>query len=74
VIETVREVTGHSIPTIVGPRRAGDPPELTSGGTRAKELLGWSPLRPGLRDIVTDAWRFLQAHPEGYTGGDRRTR
>ena len=74
VIETAREVTGHPIPASVASRRAGDPPELTSGGTRARELLDWEPRRSGLRDIVSDAWRFLQAHPEGYTGGDRRRR
>ena len=66
VIETAREVTGHPIPASVVGRRPGDPPELTSGGTLARELLGWEPRRPGLRDIVSDAWRFLRAHPEGY--------
>ena len=71
VIETAREVTGHAIPASVAPRRPGDPPELVSGGTQAKALLGWEPERPGLRDILSDAWRFLQAHPNGYEGGAR---
>ena len=66
VIETAREVTGHSIPAVVDARRPGDPPELVSGGTLAGELLGWKPERPDLRDIVADAWRFLEAHPNGY--------
>jgi len=69
VIETAREVTGHAIPASVAERRAGDPPELVSGGTRARELLGWTPARPGLRDIVADAWRFLSAHPRGFSDG-----
>jgi UDP-glucose 4-epimerase len=66
VIQVAREVTGHKIPAVVTPRRAGDPPQLISGGTLAKQLLGWEPARPGLRDIVQDAWNFLQSHPNGY--------
>lgn len=66
VIETARQVTGHAIPATVESRRAGDPPELVSGGTRAFDLLGWKPQRAGIADIIGDAWRFLNAHPNGY--------
>ncbi len=67
VIETARAVTGHPIPATVTPRRPGDPPQLISGGTLAQEVLGWVPQRPELRDIIADAWRFLQSHPDGYS-------
>ncbi len=66
VIEVARAVTGHAIPTQKGSRRPGDPPELVSGGSRAKDLLGWQPTRSSLEDIVRDAWRFHQAHPQGH--------
>jgi UDP-glucose 4-epimerase len=66
VIETARRVTGHAIPAAISPRRAGDPPILVSGGTRARDQLGWVPARPGIEDIVADAWRFQRAHPNGY--------
>ena len=66
VIETARGVTGHAIPARVVERRPGDPPVLVSGGTRARDLLGWEPGRPDIADIVGDAWRFLRAHPDGY--------
>jgi len=66
VIETARRVTGHAIPAAVSPRREGDPPILVSGGTRARDLLGWVPARPAIQDIVADAWRFQRAHPRGY--------
>ena len=66
VIEVARRVTGHPIPARITDKRAGDPPELVSGGTLARELLGWVPQRAGLEEIVGDAWRFLQDHPEGY--------
>jgi UDP-glucose-4-epimerase GalE len=67
VIETARRITGHAIPAVVSPRREGDPPELVSGGTRARDVLGWIPSRPGIAQIVEDAWRFQRAHPRGYS-------
>jgi len=45
MIAFAREITGHPIPSRVAARRAGDPPELVSGGTMARDLLGWSPQR-----------------------------
>lgn len=66
VIETARKVTGHPIPARIVERRAGDPPVLVSGGTRARDLLGWEPNRAALESIVADAWQFMQAHPTGY--------
>jgi UDP-glucose-4-epimerase GalE len=58
VIETARRVTGKPIATKIAGRRAGDPPRLICGGTRARDLLGWTPRRAALEDIVGDAWRF----------------
>ena len=66
VVEAARRVTGHPIPARVVDRRPGDPAELVSGGTRAREILGWEPRRAALEDILGDAWRFHQAHPDGY--------
>ncbi len=66
VIDTARRVTGHPIPAVVVGRREGDPPVLVSGGTRARDVLGWTPRRPALADIVGDAWRFHRAHPTGF--------
>ncbi|GAA0654959.1 UDP-glucose 4-epimerase GalE [Streptomyces malaysiensis subsp. malaysiensis] len=60
VIETVRQVTGHSIPEIAAPRRGGDPAVLVASAERAKERLGWRPTRADLAGIVADAWEFAQ--------------
>lgn len=68
VIDLAREVTGHEIPVVMGPRRPGDPPELVSGGSRARQLLGWEPARSLLKVIIEDAWRFHQSNPRGYGG------
>jgi UDP-glucose 4-epimerase len=65
MIDTARQVTGRPIPARIVERRPGDPPRLISGGTLARDLLGWRPQRAELADIVADAWRFLQQHPRG---------
>jgi UDP-glucose 4-epimerase len=66
MIEIAERVTGKPIASRMAPRRAGDPPELVSGGTRANQLLGWAPKRPSAEDIIGDAWNFLQQHPNGF--------
>ncbi|MEE2673870.1 MAG: UDP-glucose 4-epimerase GalE [Myxococcota bacterium] len=67
VVDAVRRVTGHPIPEVITERRAGDPPELVSGGRLARELLGWEPRRSSLEAIVGDAWNFLQRKPDGFS-------
>ena len=66
VIEVAREVTGHPIPSEVGPRRPGDPPMLVADSTDIKEELEWQPQYTDLRDIVESAWAWHQKHPHGY--------
>ncbi|MCW8095216.1 UDP-glucose 4-epimerase GalE [Streptomyces tauricus] len=60
VIETVRKVTGHPIPEVAAPRRAGDPAVLVASAATARERLGWNPSRADLAGIVADAWEFAQ--------------
>jgi UDP-glucose 4-epimerase len=67
VIDSARRITGHEIPAIVSGRRAGDPPELVSGGTIAAEVLGWKPKRAAIEDIIGDAWNFMQRSPDGFS-------
>lgn len=62
VIESVRRVTGRDIPVQVAGRRAGDPAVLVAAADRARDALGWIPKRPGLDEIVADAWEFTLAH------------
>ena len=58
VIAAVRAVTGREVPVVMGPRRAGDAPEMVAGGERAHTVLGWQPRRPALETIITDAWNW----------------
>ncbi|MFG1809136.1 UDP-glucose 4-epimerase GalE [Streptomyces sp. NPDC049040] len=61
VVDTVRQVTGHPIPAVTQPRRAGDPAILVASAQRAHDRLGWRPTRTDLADIVRDAWTFAQS-------------
>jgi UDP-glucose 4-epimerase len=63
VIEVVREVTGHGVPTEVASRREGDPTALVASSERARRELGWRPAKPALAEMVSDAWTFLQRSP-----------
>ena len=66
VIETARKVTGHPIPAVEIPRRAGDPARLVASGVKAKEILGWKPEITELEDIIRSAWAWHSSHPNGY--------
>jgi UDP-glucose 4-epimerase len=66
VIETCAAVSGRAIPTKVAPRRPGDPPELVADARRARAVLDWQPKYTSLESIVETAWRWHQAHPQGY--------
>jgi UDP-glucose 4-epimerase len=66
VVDAAREVTGHPIPAEETPRRPGDAAILVADATRARELLGWQPKIPDLRDIMQSAWDWRSRHPDGY--------
>jgi UDP-glucose 4-epimerase len=66
VIDAARRVTGHPIPASVDPRRPGDSPRLVASSERIRRELGWQPKHPSLEDIITSAWRWHSAHPDGY--------
>jgi UDP-glucose 4-epimerase len=66
VIEVARKVTGRKIPAEVGPRRPGDPPELVASSEKIMRELGWKPQYPDLETIIETAWRWHEAHPDGY--------
>jgi UDP-glucose 4-epimerase len=66
VIETARRVTGHAIPAVEAPRRAGDPAVLVASSERIQRELGWKPKHDQLEDIIRSAWDWMQRHPNGY--------
>jgi UDP-glucose 4-epimerase len=68
VVDAARKVTGVEIDAREAPRRAGDPPVLVASSDLIRAELGWEPRKPGLEQMVADAWAFAQAHPNGYGG------
>jgi UDP-glucose 4-epimerase len=66
IVETARRVTGRPIPAEMAPRRSGDPDRLVADASRARDILGWRPATPDLESIISSAWTWHQAHPEGY--------
>jgi len=66
VVDVARKVTGHAIPAIESPRRAGDPAILIASSEKVRVELGWKPRYPKLEDIVASAWRWQQRFPQGY--------
>jgi UDP-glucose 4-epimerase len=60
VIGACRDETGHPIPVVAAPRRAGDPAVLVASSELARAELGWNPTRTALAEMVGDAWRFAR--------------
>ena len=60
VIDAGQAATGHPVPVVEGPRRAGDCTRLVSGSSRAQAELGWTPARSTLSQMIGDAWRWHQ--------------
>ncbi|KPV49370.1 hypothetical protein SE17_33055, partial [Kouleothrix aurantiaca] len=66
VIAAARKVTGHAIPAMEEPRRAGDPPVMIGDSRRAREELGWAPRYPNIESIIQSAWDWHTRFPQGY--------
>jgi len=66
VVEVARKVTGHPVPVIESPRRAGDPAVLIASSEKIRRDLGWQPRFPDLKTIVESAWQWHRTHPDGY--------
>jgi UDP-glucose 4-epimerase len=66
VVEVARKVTGHPVPVIGAPRRAGDPAVLIASSEKIRRELEWQPRLPDLKAIVESAWQWHRTHPDGY--------
>lgn len=67
VIQECREVTQHPIPSVVKPRRAGDPARLVANAAKVQATLGWRPRCSSLRQMVESAWQWHRRRPQGYS-------
>ena len=76
VVEAARRATGHPIPVVEEPRRAGDPPVLVASPDALRRATGWAPTHSSIDAIVHSAWRWHVARPKGFddqgAGADAR--
>ena len=66
VLQACERVCGHAVPAVRGSRRAGDPPKLVSNPAQIQRILHWSPAVATLDESISNAWRWMSAHPNGY--------
>lgn len=66
IVDAARTVTGHAIPAVVGARRPGDPDFLVSDPSQAFRELGWKAEYTEPTSVIETAWKWHQAHPDGY--------
>jgi UDP-glucose 4-epimerase len=71
VIDAARRVTNSNIDIKFEDRRAGDSSRLVADASRARSVLGWNP-NLKLDAIISGAWDWLQAHPDGYVPAETR--
>jgi UDP-glucose-4-epimerase GalE len=62
ILRLVEEASGHEVPHVFGPPRAGDPPVLYAEAHKAKEILGWE-ARNDIRQTIEDAVRWEEQLP-----------
>jgi UDP-glucose 4-epimerase len=66
VLRACESVVGHPIRFEVVGRRPGDPATLIASPGKIIHELGWSPRYTDIREIAETAWRWHNAHPQGY--------
>ncbi|MBX7076884.1 MAG: UDP-glucose 4-epimerase GalE [Methanobacteriaceae archaeon] len=64
VIDVCRKVTDVTIPTIVKPRRKGDPAKLIADSSKIQEEFNWKPEYDTLEKIVETAWKWHKKYNE----------
>lgn len=66
IVDTTKAVTNVDFAVKYGERRAGDPGTLIASSEKAQSVLGWKPIHSDVKQVIGDAWRWHQGHPNGY--------
>jgi UDP-arabinose 4-epimerase len=61
IVKVAERVTGCSIPTVIQPRRAGDPPYAVADASRAASVLGWKASYCDVGAMIEHAWKWMSA-------------
>lgn len=73
VMAAAESVAGRKLACDVAPRRRGDPAVLVASAEKIARDLNWRPRHTDLKAMIADAWRWLQANPNGYQNPDKVT-
>lgn len=60
VVKEAARITGHNISMIHGPRREGDPSELTANADKFANISGWQS-KFTLHDMISHAWAWYES-------------
>lgn len=66
ILDSVKRVSGVDFPVHEAPKRAGDAIALYNDPTKIKSVLGWNAKITDIDEIVSTAYNWMKAHPEGY--------
>lgn len=66
ILDAARRVITRPFAVEVGPRRPGDPPMLYADASKIFRELGWKAKRTDIAATIESAWKWFQAHPNGY--------
>ncbi len=61
VLTCFEKLVGGEMDVIIKERRAGDPPHLVADSSKAKKMLGWTPVHSSLDTIIRDALNFYES-------------
>ncbi len=58
LVDAVQRITGRKFKISLEDRRPGDPDVLVADNTKAKSVLGWSPVHSSIENIIKTAWKW----------------
>ncbi|MEL6570586.1 MAG: UDP-glucose 4-epimerase GalE [Pseudomonadota bacterium] len=69
MVKAFRDASGHPIPCVVKPRRAGDIAAMQANAQQANEKMGWTASHT-LDDMAKSTWVWQSQNPDGYETKD----
>jgi UDP-glucose 4-epimerase len=60
MVEKAREITGEILPSLMAPRRFGDPAKVVASSELASELLGWKARYSDVSTLISTTWNIYK--------------
>jgi len=60
MVEKARQITGRPIPSVLAPRRKGDPEKLVASSKKAYEVLGWKARLSDAETLLSSTWNVYK--------------